>query len=367
MGYLFMDSFDGYGVNDLSKKYTSQGTDGNGGSTTLANGRRGTNGLNGSGNFGISTARIRWLQKNLPAQDDTFVFGTAYQYTGTSAFLSGTFTSGAWGDDRGLVSLLYLGMPHIWLWFIEDGTIGAFRGTTPTAVTRVAVSDLAVPQSTRVYLEVKIVVHNTDGVIQIRMDNELIMDYAGNTRNSQVSVNRWNALRFAGIAGSNLSLSYNYDDLYVFDGTGSDCNDFVGDQRIDAQQATADGTHQDSTPSTGSDRYEMINDSTPNGDTDYNRLSAAGQTDTFTFPDVPVPGAKVTAVQLNMYCAKEDAGPNDLKAVWRLGGTDYLSDARGATSSYSDRHFGWSRRPSDSGEITTADIDGQQFGYQKSS
>jgi hypothetical protein len=102
------------------------------------------------------------------------------------------------------------------------------------------------------------------------------------------------------------------------------------------------------------------------GGTDYNSSTAASLKDTLAFPNAPVAAAPILAIQLNMMMEKADAGASGVKAVTRIGGTDYLGTESFPPVGYSDLRQIWDVKPSNSVAWSDTDFNAAEFGYIRS-
>jgi hypothetical protein len=78
------------------------------------------------------------------------------------------------------------------------------------------------------------------------------------------------------------------DDLYVCDGSGSVNNDFLGECRVlTLLPSDGNGSNNDFDTSAGgspADHGAMVNDTTPNDDTDYVSSSTVDHVDSWNYP-----------------------------------------------------------------------------------
>lgn len=90
------------------------------------------------------------------------------------------------------------------------------------------------------YLEAKVTIGTSDGAWDVYLDDTLIMTMTG--QNTQVSGNAYtSSFQFHAIDQQGGTL---VDDLYIFDTTGSFCNDIVGDSVVETQFPISDSTVQ---------------------------------------------------------------------------------------------------------------------------
>jgi hypothetical protein len=366
MAFIFCDSFDHYAIADIERKWTqlidsNSGPGGSSHSTSLTEGRRSTDALKLTINSAATSGNVTsQFPRFVYAPVSTVIFGFAFKHDGSnlsSGSDSESFSNQIW-------NLGSLGANQIWCRLNPDRTISVLRGTGTATV--LGTTSVALNQGVYTYLEFKVVIHDTTGSVVVRKDGSVVLNLTNiDTRHNSDTVNNIiiGVVRSQGGGG----YTFWFDDFYLLDSSGSTSNDFLNDTRIDVMYPNAEGNTIQWTPSTGTDNSALVDEAEANGDTDYNSTGTVNNKDTLAFPNAPVASTNYHAVQVNMFIRKEEAGPGGIKAVTRLGGTDYLSAEYSFSSDYTDVRHIWDRRPSDSGVWTDTDINGAEFGYQKSS
>ena len=157
-----------------------------------------------------------------------------------------------------------------------------------------------------------------------------------------------------------------YDDVYVWDSTGSYCNDWVGNKGVytyypDADTATAEWSITGVTQG-----FDAINDSTPDADTTYISATAVTQTSNFEIPTVLSTLTGIKAVTLQTSMRQDSAGVSEVQASLLSGvtyatGTSRVAPYPGATSStytaYQDHFY---QDPGGAGDLTPTLISAMQ-------
>jgi hypothetical protein len=294
---------------------------------------------------------------------DTLITGFAFKHDGGGMVAVSNSLSSA----TAMLILQSLGSTQFWLRLNPDRTVSAMIGTDSGTSVVLGTSSVALADATYHYIEVKIFVHASSGTLEVRKNGSAIIGPLTNQDTFHAASTLNNIILGRGGQSSSSSLMFWYDDFYLLDGSGSTSNTFLNDVRVDVMFPNAEGNTTQWTPSAGTDNSANVDESQFNADTDYNSSSTVNDKDTLAFPSAPVANTNYHAVQLNMMARKEEAGPGGLKGVIRLGGTDYLSAELPLTSDYTDVRTIFDRRPSDNGVWTASDIDGAEFGYQKSS
>lgn len=372
MSLLFADSFDHYVTADVTKKWSTIFTAGGNtsGSISAATGRRSTQSFRGT--VSSSQFSIRpWGLTLSAASGATCVVGMAFSATQFAA--NHTSTTLNLGDDGtpacALLAIRRSGAAantthQVWFRVMPAGTIGAYRGTT-----LLGTSD-ALTTSGFQYLEFKVLIHASAGTVEIRKDTEVILNLTSQNTLGDTASATWDQIVVGRLGiGSASATTWDIDDLYVLDGTTSaddPRNDFLNDIRVDVIRANGVGNASDGTPSGGAvSNYTMVDETTANGDTDYNTFTTAGDQDTYAFPDAPVAASDIFGVQVNVWARKEDAGAVTVRAVTRLGGTDYYGSSLTPGTGYLNLRQVWAQKPSDSSDWVDTDINAAEFGMEK--
>ena len=349
---LFMDSFDHYATADLSEKWT--GTTVSGGTLTVAAGagRRGTAALRATGPI-VSASCI--ANKTLtPADPTTVIAGFSFVASATPPATRGI---GIFRVQDGGTTQCTLAIRPDFRCEIRTG------GVTGTPV---VTSSVALNAGVVVYLEVRMVIHNTAGAAQVRINGVEVINATGiNTRAS--AANQWTTAQF-GIStttAESMAGTADYDDLYVLDGSGAaPWNTFLGDCRVDVRRPIAAGATTGWTPLAGAN-WQAVDDAAPDDDATYTAATAVGLTDTFVVEDAPVAGVPVYGVQVNVTMKKTDSGTCSVAPVIRHGGTDQIGAAIAPGTAYANGRAVYATNPGTSTAWTTTEFNAAEFGYRR--
>lgn len=362
MALLYCDSFDTYATADILQTWNQLAGAPDISPTIGAFGRRSSNGARWTSTFGPDAGKT--LLKNLVPSDDTFIGGFAFKadLVGFTAYDTGT--SDDPDESNGTPVILYirkLGVTHVWFRVNTTGTISAYRSTTVLGTT-----SLALNLGVTTYIEVKVLLHASAGTVDIRFNGASVLSLTGLDTQNGGTVG-WDEFGIGHISiGVNDTTTWDYDDLYVCDGSGGVNDDFLGDVAITPIYPNGTGTHSDGTPSTGADQYAVVDETPMNGDTDYNTLAAVADRDSFAFPNAPVASATILGVQVRTQARLDSGGTAGLKAMTRIGGTDYDGAEGAVGGSYTVHRQIWDVKPSDATAWVDTDINAAEFGYVKS-
>jgi hypothetical protein len=303
MTLLFCDSFDHYAQADFNSKWTAaSGTLGSNTTINASNGRRSTSSLRISGGQGCVKGGL--------TPSASMVLGFAYKNSSLPASdtVLATFIDPSVSASAGA---------HITIALSTTGNIKAFRGSS--AGTLLGTSSSALAINTYYYIEIKILIHDSTGTVEVRVNgsNTGWLNLTG-----QDTRNAGNATISAILILGNATADF--DDLYVLNTSGSINNDFLGDTRVDAILPSANGNSSGMTGSDGNstDNYLLVDEAAANGDTDYVGSATATTKDTYTFPNLSHTPLTISAVQINMWAKKDDAGARSICSVTRSNSAD---------------------------------------------
>lgn len=374
MSLQFIDSVGHYADADKLGKYTSIGTGEGSVTLTAGIGRRGGAAFRASAPAGNSSTPLgRTFQY---ASGAKCMGGIAWKHSGGGTFA--TWRGGSAGDPANPSPLL----ESSWLWAVRsagtvqcwvrvntDGTLSAMRGTTVLGTTSIALVSGAWQ-----YVVFEVVIDPSAGTFKLWIDGISALSLTGqNTRNGSVST--WNEVFWCrATSSSGGTVTWDYHDIWIADGSSSNIDGTAStltsaipvDVRVDAQFPTAAGNSSQFTRSTGANQAATIDETSANGDTDYNASSTVGHLDTLAMGDLAVSGATVYGAQVTVQVKKTDAGSTGHKAALRIGSTDYLGPEQGVPASYAFLCMPWDASPATSSAFTASEINGLEAGYKKS-
>jgi hypothetical protein len=139
----------------------------------------------------------------------------------------------------------------------EFGAVGVAQGSGNSSSNIIGVSDQLMESAVLYHIEVKLVQHPTQGSIEIRVNGStwlLVEDL--NTSSTIGGV----GLMGQRTGGSALISRHYIDNLYIWDHTGAENNDWLGERVVYTLMPDKDGPTQDWTLSTGSDTYALLDE-----------------------------------------------------------------------------------------------------------
>lgn len=335
MTLRFIDSFDHYATADISQKYSDSTFP----SISSGNGRRGTSCLRLGGTPNYVTRVL--------GAHATWIVGFAFKV----GALPGSYLAFLLFNDSSTA--------HVDIRLGADGTLRATRnGTT------LATSTNALSASTYYYIEVKVTIDDSAGAVEVRVNGSStnwINITSQDTRNAGNA--SANVIRLQGMNGTS---SADFEDLYICDGSGSINNDFLGDVRVDCYLPNGNGNSSQlvGSDSNSTDNYQLVDETSQNGDSDYVQSATVNNKDTYTVADMSHTPTNIFGTQLNMIAKKDDSGTRSICSVCRSGGTDYDGDTQALGTTYVDYRQIRETDPATSSAWTRSNLNSAEFGVK---
>lgn len=214
------------------------------------------------------------------------------------------------------------------------------------------------------WVAVKIVISNTVGVVQTKVDNvdDINLTGADTCANANEYADQFDWFNQSGAA--NIWI----DNWHLYNGADAAPWNAIStvERRVYFFMPNADGTPVDWTASAGAD-WQCIDEIPPNGDTDYIKSSTVGN---ITVVDkANVSGiATINFVQVMAGARRDDAVARGFKIVAKdVGGTYAKSSEYALTASYTYYLMGWLQDPVAVSAWTPTNFDAYTFGVELTS
>lgn len=328
MALRFIESFEHSGI--TGGKWTGAG----GGGISYTTGR-----------FGGSAVQTnnRYIYKYLPASYAELIFGAAISFN---------------SDGGRCFSWLMSGGTQVYLVY-ASGTqkISAYRGNG----TLLGTGSTLITLSAWHFVEIRTKFDNSTGEVEILSDGVQHLLVTG--------VDTDNGLGSSGdgiqIGDGNGMFNF-FDDIYLLDtASGSPCDDFLGDVRVEALFPTGNGNSSQflGSDSNSTDNYLLVDDPTPDGDTTYVESSSVGDEDTYAYGNLTSTTGTVYGVAPIPYSRKTDSGPRSICSVARLSATEEDSADTALTASYQYSQDIRQTKPG-GGAWTISDVNSAEFGVK---
>jgi len=248
------------------------------------------------------------------------------------------------------------------------GVVSVSRTAGLSSVIPLGACSVPLPIGIWAYIEIKVVMADVDGLIEIRFDGNEVFRYVGDTTRWSSTISSitwkgetWNAAQL--------------DDFYYLDMVdatatqGRPFNDYLGPIRIEALRPIGTGDSSGWTGSDGDqvDNYQLVDDPDQPSTADYVQALESGQRDLYHYADPSFLG-KVLAIDVLSHCSAPDGGSPKIKSVVK-GGDGTIAVGAGTVPAVE-----WATRTDTihtldpSGEVwTTGKVAAAQFGIEMES
>jgi hypothetical protein len=206
------------------------------------------------------------------------------------------------------------------------------------------------------FIEVKVVIHDTAGVVEVRQDENVVLTYNGDTRNGAATTCGYIVCNMP--SGVNVDI----DDLWVDDAG------YLGDKTVEWLTPNGNGSSSDwlGSDADSTNNYLLVDDPTTANVTDYVAASASGKLDLYTMGDLPA-GYSVDAIQEAVFVWKSDGGtpPTVLPVAKGQSGTVRTDTAVPALSTTARYQLGDLRTTDPDGNpLTDARVNAMEVGVK---
>jgi len=168
-----------------------------------------------------------------------------------------------------------------------------------------------------------------------------------------------------GHIGSNVYGVY-FDNLYICDMSGAQCNDFLGECIVEAIMPDGAGYNSDFDGSDGNkvDNHLLVDEVDPDDDTTYVEDSDVGGIDAFTYGALSQTPAAIYGVAVNTMVRKTTENARTMKQIARPVSTNYEGSEHTLTTTYTTFQDIWELNPADAAAWEEADVNGSEFGVK---
>jgi hypothetical protein len=346
---------DGFEVKDIEERWVS-------GSGSWV----GTGNLSGAGRFGGDVSVFQSVASTVYyhrmfAESGTIIVGFAYKANGLNSSGFDIPICAFWGDAR-TTEHIYIGLQSTTHKIVIRR--GNWGGTTLATS-----ASAAVPNNAWCYIEVKVVLHDTTGSVEVRMDGAAAVSVSGADTRNGGTLATMSSVMIGSQANFAASPTLFWDDFYICDTTdgtatqGAPLDDFLGDVRVRTLLPSGAGASTQLTPSTGSN-YDNVNDAPP-VTTTYNFSSTSGHRDTYGLPNPSIPGTDtVVAVAAYMLAQRDNTSAISMKQAVKSGATVAYGSTRALTTTRTPYLDVLAEDPNTSAAWTSSAVDAMEIGAE---
>lgn len=330
MALIFQDGFEVWGSGSTSRTnmlnssnmWTSLGT---GFGCTTTNPRTGTYSLKYTKASNNQSARFS-------------LGGTKTSASGYFGFGAGICIDQYGGGTQDILEFLDTGGgTQLGLAVTATGALALYRGTQAGTLLTTSAGGI-ITLNTYHFIEVKVKVASTvsatDGEFYCRVNGSQVIGLTGVDMIAHASLANMDRVEFCPI--ENIWNAY-LDDLFVWDSTGTTCNDWMGIKAVYTYFPNADTATADWSITGTTQGFDAIDDGTPDADTTYIAATAVNQTSNFELPTVLSTLTGIRAVSTHTTMRQASAGSSELQVsllsgVTYAAGTSRVPPFPGATS-----------------------------------
>jgi hypothetical protein len=258
-----------------------------------------------------------------------------------------------------LIRFMHSSTEQIQLETTAGGELEIRRGSTLLEVS----SGLGLTTDTWYHIEVKVLIHQSAGEIEVRVDEVAVIGPTG-TLDTQADAT-YDVINNIQLIGD-VTSDPTFDHLIIMDQAGLKNNDFLGqDVVVETLAPVADGTTNDWTPLSGLTNYEMVDEANPDDLTSYVSTSTVDDTELYDMTDITRAITVVHGVQARCCVSRElatGAGPREMRMVARSGVTDYEGAIWGTSLGWKFIDEMWEDDP-DGGDWDETSVNAAEFGF----
>lgn len=242
-----------------------------------------------------------------------------------------------------------------------NGGINAYRGNIGGTDLGGAAPAGSYPTNAWFYLEIKAVIDNSSGSIEIKIDGVTKLNVTGVDTRLTTSTGCDKIIYTYQTTGGNRQM----DDLYICNASGSVNNGFLGDVRVATLAPTGNGNSSQLVGSDGNstDNYLLVDESPPNT-TDYVASATSGNKDSYVMGDLPGGAATILGVQQVARLIKTDAGAMSAKHLIRTAATNYTSAGFALSTGWVTYTYIRETNPNTSVAWSVAEVDAHEAGIE---
>jgi hypothetical protein len=282
------------------------------------------------------------------------VTASAEVFTGIGYISGQPNTFVAFYGDNGATNHITVYLNPSTFWEIRRGGTGG---------TLLATGTTAYPGNVWHYVEVRCIVSDTVGVVEVRIDGQTTneVSFSGDTKNAGTSTNI-DSVGFGNVSGTP---SANFADWYILNTLGTYNNTWLGDVAVRVLKPSGNGTTTQLTNSAGNqtNNYTYV-DEVPASSADYTGAQASGLADTYNLADLPAGVATVYGVQVDATIGKSDANLAQAKIRTRSGGSDFTPNTYTLSTTYQEFRELSEVDPATGLPWTTGSVNGLEAGME---
>jgi len=334
MAVVFCDGFDHYQTADILKKWNATAS-----SPTIE-----SSGRNGGRCLQLNRDDSETVSKTIPAAA-TYYFGWAFKIGAHTA-----------GSNEMIMEFRDAGTVQCTLAITQGGLLQAYRDREFSG-TLLATGSTPLSLSAWYYIEVKLTIHNSSGVFDVRINETPEISFSGDTQTTGNAT--MDDIKLYSTSSTAATL---YDDLYIND------SGYYGDIKIETLRCNgAGGSAQWSRyPDGGEANWQNVDEEyVIDDDSTYNSHDTATEKDLYTMTNLDTTSGTVQAVAVHACCRKDDGGSRSIATILEQGTTETDGSTKSIGDSYLYYTDYYDENPDGGGEPwTIADVNDIEAGIK---
>lgn len=224
-------------------------------------------------------------------------------------------------------------------------------------------------------LEVKIVVSDTVGSIDILIDRSFGTDFStaiqvssvfiGDTQSGTASFT--DIIEFISNPAASLETEILWDDITLNDDVGTRNNTWMGDIKIQTLRPNADTAQKDMTPSTGIVNYVLVDDAPGPDTSDFVTPDTILDKDLYAATDLAGTSNVINAVQVKAFAQRGDVGSASITLIAKSGATESASGSQSLEITSQFHSFILETDPNTAGDWNKNTVNAVEIGVERDS
>jgi hypothetical protein len=215
------------------------------------------------------------------------------------------------------------------------------------------------------YIEFRVKIDDATGTVDVWVNGGAGTDVTGSGLDTKNGANATaDTVLFCGRVVGGFGPNDSDDFVWV---SGSTAVTRWGDTRMEYIKPNGNGNSSQWVGSDGNsvDNYLLVDETTPNDDTDYVASSTVGDIDLYTFTDVTPTTGAVKAVAVYLYARKDDAGTRTIAVATRESATNSFGGNQDLSTQYNYYREIFELNPRTAAAYTIGEVNGSEFGIKE--
>lgn len=219
----------------------------------------------------------------------------------------------------------------------------------------------ALPLNVWVWLSIRVLIHAANGVVEVKdAGGGSLLNLTG--ANTQATANAYaNNVR---LYGENIGPDLAWDDLFLMDTAASTFNCHLTERAIRTLFPTADGALAQWSPHGAPNRWDCVDEQSPDEDTTYLSSASAGAVNLCQLSDLAPGEAGIEAVIVQHRSRKDDVGARSVRGLLTSGGTTSPGSAVSLATSYATFADLWETDPATGLAFSPAAVNALEAGLE---